>query len=427
MADRVAEPTQTTAAEQQKKSVTSDQSSLRNRLSVLNIVDFRYVILANVMMFSGFQIRNMSQAWLTLELTDSTLWVGIVNAMPGFSIIALSLLGGAVADRSERRKIQLRTRFVIGVMAFFTAFLVASGNIEAWHLIPIGLITGSMFAFQNPAGQAYVMDVVGKDRILPAMSLNSILSNLASIIGPAIGGALLAIGIDIAFFALAGIYSSGFVITIFMKTRSTPNPNDGKSVTGQIIEGVRYSVGHPLIRSLLLFAFGGVFAGMYMALYPQFARDVLDVGGVGFGVILAMQGLGALVGSTALILFGDIKYKGTVLIFAVVGMHLVTSVLGFTESFPITLVVMFFSGAAFGTWFVLVPTMLQTVAKAEMRGRVMSVFFMIMLIFQPGGILGGVIEKVWGIHEAFIVGAIGGVTVGLIVFAISPALRTKEI
>jgi MFS family permease len=143
--------------------------------------------------------------------------------------------------------------------------------------------------------------------------------------------------------------------------------------------------------------------------------------------MLAMQGVGALLGSTLLIVFGDIKYKGSVLIFAVVGMHLVTSVLGFTESYPITLVVMLLSGTAFGTWFVLVPTMLQTVAKAEMRGRVMSVFFMIMLIFQPGGILGGAIEKVWGIHEAFLVGAAGGVAVGVLVYVFSPALRTKEI
>ena len=312
-------------------------------------------------------------------------------------------------------------------MAFFTAFLVASGTIEVWHLIPIGLVTGSMFAFQNPAGQTYVMDVVGKSRLLPAMSLNSILSNLASVVGPAIGGALLAIGIDIAFFALAGIYSAGFVITIFMKTRSTPNPHDGKSITSEIIEGVKYSISHPLIRALLFFAFGSIFAGMYMALYPQYARDVLEVGEIGFGVILAMQGVGALLGSTMLIIFGDIKYKGTVLIFSVVGMHVVTSVLGFTESFPVTMVVMLVSGAALGTWFVLVPTMLQTVAKAEMRGRVMSVFFMIMLIFQPGGILGGLIEKFWGIHEAFLVGAAGGVVVSVLVYVFSPALRTRDI
>jgi MFS family permease len=427
MAEQIAEPDQESSGGQEITRVTTDKSSLRQRLSILSIVDFRFVIIANIAMFSGFQIRNMSQAWLTLELTDSTLWVGVVNAMPGFSIIALSLIGGAFADRSERWKIQLRTRFVIGVMAFVTAFLVTTGSIEAWHLIPIGLITGSMFAFQNPAGQAYVMDVVGKDSLLAAMSLNSILSNLATIVGPAIGGVLLAIGIDVAFFALAAIYSSGFVITLFMKTRSTPNPSDGKSVTRQIIEGVKYSVAHPLIRALLFFAFGGIFAGMYMALYPQYARDVLEVGEVGFGVILAMQGLGALVGSTALILVGDVKYKGTVLIFAVIVMHVATSVLGFTSSFPVTLVVMLISGTTFGVWFVLVPTMLQTVAKSEMRGRVMSVFFMIMLIFQPGGILGGLIEKFWGIHEAFLVGAVGGVTVGILVYAFSPALRTKEI
>lgn len=375
------------------------------------------------MMFSGFQIRNMSQAWLTLELTDSSLWVGLVNAMPGIGIITLSLLGGAVADRSERWHIEVRTRFVIAIMAFLTAFLVTTGTIEAWHLIPIGLFAGTMFAFHNPASQAFAVDIVGKEKLLAAISLNTTISNVATIGGPALGGALLALGIDYAFYALGILYSIAFISTFFIRTRSTPNTGAKKNVRADIVEGIRYSVSHPLIKWIFVFALGAFFVGVYMAIYPIYARDELGVGEVGFGTMLAMQGVGALVGSTFLVLKGNIKRKAPYMFGAMMLMHGTTSVLAFTSVYGLTLVMMLGSGVAFGVWMIMVPTMLQTIALPEMRGRVMSIYFMSILTFQIGGIAGGAIETTFGLSPAFLFGAAGGIGVAIFVFLKSPALR----
>ena len=271
--------------------------------------DFQFLLLGNAMMFAGFQVRNMGQAWLVLELTDSSLWVGIVNAMPGIAIISISLLGGAISDRAERWKIQVFTRLVIASMAFVTAFLVTSGVIQAWQLIPIGLITGSMFAFHNPASQAFAMDIVGRERLMNAVSLNTTLSQTATVAGPMLGGYLLATGLDSAFYLLGALYGTGFVTMLVMKTRSVPVKSESRSIVREIRDGVRYAAANSTIKWLLFMSAGGLFTGIFQAVTPLFARNILDVGEVGYGTMVTVQGIGTLVGSFALVLHGEVKHK----------------------------------------------------------------------------------------------------------------------
>ena len=230
-------------------------------MEVLRMRDFQFLLVGNAMMFAGFQVRNMGQAWLVLDLTDSSLWVGVVNAMPGIAIIFISLLGGAAADRSERWRIQVIAKFVIASMAFLTAFLVTSGAIQAWHLIPIGLVTGSMFAFHNPASQTFAMDIVGRERLMSAVSLNTTLSQTATIIGPAVGGFLLAAGLDAAFYLLGGLYGTGLMATLLIRTRSKPADRPRRKISQEISEGLRYAAGNEAIKWLLVISSGGIFTG----------------------------------------------------------------------------------------------------------------------------------------------------------------------
>ena len=174
-----------------------------------------------------------------------------------------------------------------------------------------------------------------------------------------------------------------------IRTRSTPNETAGQNIRVEIIEGIRYSMGHPLIKWIFVFAFGAFFSGVYMALYPIYARDVLSVGEVGFGTMLAMQGVGALIGSSFLVIVGNVKRKAPLLFGAVLLSHACTAVLAFASIYGLTLAMMLGAGTAFGIWMVLIPTMLQTTAEPGMRGRVMSIFFMTVLTFHLGGIAGG--------------------------------------
>ncbi len=406
-----------------KPLATPRKSGLAAAREVLRIRDFQFLLIGNAMMFAGFQVRNMGQAWLVLELTDSPFWVGIVNAMPGIAIMAISLLGGAAADRLERWKIQVITKFVIASMAFTTAFLVTSGVIAAWQLIPIGLITGTMFAFHNPASQAFAMDIVGRERFMSAVSLNTTLSQTATVAGPMLGGYLLATGLDSAFYLLGVLYGTGFVATVAIRSRSKLSEVEGRSVIQDINAGIRYSARNPVIKWLLFMSLGGLFTGIFQVVTPLYARNILDVGSVGYGTMVTVQGLGTLTGSFVLVLTGEVKNKTALVLGTMVLMNSAMAVFAFSEFYPLSLAMLFLIGAAFGVWFITVPTLIQTRTEERMRGRVMSIFFMIALIFQLGWILGGVLDGAIGTRNTTLVAAGGSMAIVAIAFLSSRDLR----
>lgn len=160
----------------EQRSESSDQAgevAPQGPFSVLGIRDYRLLILSNLATFAGFQIRNMAQAWNVLDKTGSETLMGLVNAMPGIAIISISLVGGALADRTERWQLMWRTKVIIASMALLTAVLLTMDALEWWHLIPISLMTGAMFAMHNPTSQAFAVDVVGRERLVAASSLNT--------------------------------------------------------------------------------------------------------------------------------------------------------------------------------------------------------------------------------------------------------------
>lgn len=399
------------------------KSGLAAASEVLSIRDFQFLLIGNAMMFAGFMVRNMAQAWIVLDLTESSLWVGIVNAMPGIAIMAVSLLGGAAADRRERWKIQVVTKFVIASMAFLTAFLVTADVISAWHLIPIGLVTGTMFAFHNPASQAFAMDIVGRDRFMSAISVNTTLSQTATVAGPMLGGFLLAAGFDLAFYLLGALYGTGFLATIAIRSRSKPVARENRSVMQDISEGIRYSTSNPVIKWLLFISAGGLFTGVFQVVTPLYARNILEVGEIGYGTMVTVQGLGTLTGSFVLVLTGEVRRKALLIFGTMMLLNGAMAVFAFSENYGISLAMLFFIGAAFGIWFITIPTLIQTRTDEQMRGRVMSIFFMIALIFQLGWILGGVLDGVIGTRATTLVAAGGSMAVVAIAFIASRDLR----
>ena len=218
--------------------------------SVLGIRDYRFLILSNLATFAGFQIRNMAQAWIVLEKTGSETLMGLVNAMPGIAIISISLVGGALADRTERWQLMWRTKVIIASMALLTAVLLTMDVLEWWHLIPISLMTGAMFAMHNPTSQAFAVDVVGRERLVSATSLNAGISTAATIIGPGVGGALLLLGFDMAFYVLTGLYVFSAIMILQVRTRRIPVPS-GSNMVSDIREGIGYSFRDPIIPALL--------------------------------------------------------------------------------------------------------------------------------------------------------------------------------
>jgi len=390
--------------------------------SVLSIRDYRLLIIANLATFAGYQIRNMAQAWIVLERTDSAMLMGLVNAMPGIAIISISLIGGALADRTERWQLLWRTKAIIASMSLLTAVLLTTDVLEWWHLIPISLITGSMFALHNPTSQAFAVDVVGRDRLVSASSLNTGISMSATILGPSIGGALLLLGYDIAFYVLTGLYVLSAVLIFRVRTRRVPVPN-GKNMFSDIREGVGYAWRTPMIRALIFVGSGALFIGMSQPTIPVKVQDVLGLGEVGYGMILGLNGVGALIGSVVLFAFSSRVRKGYLLMFALIMLNVGAGLFAVAPNVLLSGLSMVLMGLAFAAWMISVPVLLQTTASEEMRGRVMSLYFMTVLTHQLGWLVGGAAIEAWGIQTTLFIGIAGSLTISSIALISTPELR----
>jgi MFS family permease len=391
-------------------------------LSILGIMDYRLLLIGNAMTFAGFQVRQMAQAWLVLDQTESSLYAGIVNAMPGMAIIALSLYAGTVSDRRERWRIVLGARFVIVSMMLASALLVSIGVIQWWHLMPIGLVMGAAFAFHNPASQTYAMDIVGREKLLNAASLNTAISNVANIAAPVLGGYLIALGIEWAFWLLVVLYGTSFLAIIPSSTRGHPAAVT-RSIVADMRAGLKYAVDTPAIRWLLILGMGSLFGGIALAMIPLFARTIFNVGSTGYGQMLLAQGLGALIGSAVLTAVGGVRRKGPFIIGTSIVSAIALGLCAVSPWFGLALGFLFLNGLAQGVTFIMVPTTIQTHAAPEMRGRVMGIFFMVVLVFQLGWIVGGVLDSTLGTRQTMLAASFGTIGLALLALWRSSSLR----
>jgi MFS family permease len=402
----------------------STESTKRGQspFSILGVHDYRLLVLSNLATFAGYQIRNMAQAWIVLDRTDSATLMGLVNAMPGLAIISISLIGGALADRTERWQLLWRTKVIIASMSLLTAVLLTANVLEWWHLIPISLMTGAMFALHNPTSQAFAVDVVGRERLVSASSLNTGISMTATIAGPSVGGALLLLGHDTAFYVLTGLYAFSAFMIFRVRTRHIPVPS-GRNMFSDIRLGVGYAYRTPIIRALLVLGSSAIFMGMMQPAIPVKVKDILGLGEVGYGVMLGLSGVGALIGSFLLFAFSNKIRKGYLLIFAMLMLNVSTAIFALAPNIFISGLAMFLQGFAFASWMISVPVLLQTTASEEMRGRVMSLYFMTVLTHQLGWLIGGVGIETFGIQPTLFFGITGSLVVAGAAILMTPALR----
>jgi MFS family permease len=396
---------------------------LRDSFAIVRVRDFRFLLLGNVMMSAGFQIRQMAQAWLVLDQTGSSLKAGIVNAMPSIAVFT-SLYGGTILDRGDRRRVLALARLSLTFCLLTSAILVAFGVVQWWHLVVVGLALSLAFTFQDPANQSLVMDVVGRDRLMNAASVTSVISNIASIIAPAIGGLLLALGIHWAFWLLVVIYSVSFLSVLPVRTRTAsvrPMPN----VLSEMGSGLRYAARSPAIKWLLILGFGFLFTGIAMSMIPIFARNVFDVGEVGFGTMLTIQGLGSLVGAVALTFAGQVRHGGLLILANMVLAGTFLLLFGLTTSYPLALTALFVTGLTQGVMFITLPTTLQRNSAPEMRGRVMGMFFMVVPLLQFGWVVGGALNSAIGTRETVVAAGAGVLALACLALASSKVLRRE--
>lgn len=387
--------------------------SLPAGLAALAHRDFRLFFAAQGISQIGTWMQSVANAWLVLSLTNSPLRLGLINTIQWGPMLLFSVVTGAIADRLPKRRLLMATQAVLAGCALALALLVLSGHVQYWHIGALALVAGLANVLDNPARQSFVVEMVGRANVTNAVALNSAVFNAARIIGPALGGLVVArYGVAPGFFinGLSFLVVLGALAT--MTTQGQPLWAGGTTIGQDIAEGLRYALRTPRIRVVLAVLLVVSFCVFNFSVYvPLLARTVLGQGAEGFGFLMASVGVGAVTG--ALTLGTAVRRQPPLpLLFAAgvtacAGLLVMSTVRHFWVAVP-ALFVLGFAGV-FTT--AACNTSLQLAASDALRGRVMSLYTLIFGgSFPISAFLVGAISERWGVSTAFFIGGVTGLT-----------------
>ncbi len=400
---------------------------LRRAVAALQHRDFRLFYVALVVASLGQQVQTTANLWQVYELTDSPLHLGLLGLSRGVPILALSLMGGVVADRVDRRRLIMVTQGAMGLVSVALGVLTFTASIAVWHLYAATLLAAALNALNTPARSALVPNLVPRHHLLNALALNSTIWQTANIIGPALAGA------SVAALGLAPTYvanGAAYVVTLGTLAAMAVGPVAGRpaqSPLRSLLEGLAFVRRRSIILTLLGMDCAATFFGSYRVLMPVFARE-LGVGAEGLGLLLAAPAVGGLLGATLVMSLGDVRYKGLIVAGAILGYCAALVALALAPWFLIALVV----AGALGLLDSLQATprnaVIQAITPDELRGRVSSFQTMLTNGMPPlGQTQLGAVAAVVGAPLALIVGAVACATIIVVVVARQPALRVPDL
>jgi len=404
-------------------------SALRRTFAALQHRNYRLFVSGQLVSLVGTWMQNVAQAWLVYELTRSPFKLGVVSFCAGVPVLAFSLWAGVVADRMPKRRLLLLTQTAMMSLALILAADMFLGTIQWWHVAVLAFLLGTANAFDAPARQAFVVEMVGRRELMNAIALNSAMFNSARIIGPALAGVTLAAVGTAWCFVLNGVSFLAVIAGLaLMDVPPYVGASSSESPIRQIREGIRYIWHHPTVRPLImLVAVSNMFALGYVALLPAFAQDVLHAGTVGYGFMSTAIGVGALSGALVIASLGNYQRKGLVLTVGNLLFPVMVIALSLSKSFHLTLGFLVVAGLGFMTQNATANTLVQATVPDRLRGRVMSVYMMVFLGFFPiGSLIAGMVAERFGVQVGVAFGGVVALTYSLYLFWRVPAIRAQQ-
>lgn len=351
--------------------------------------NFRLFYTGQTVSLIGTWMQSLALGWLVLQLTNSAFWVGLVSALGSLPVLLFSLPAGAYADRADRRRLVMRCQALLLLQALVLTALVATAAVRPWHVAVLATAMGAISSFEIPARQAFIVELVGKEDLTNAIALNSSAFNATRIIGPAIAGLLVAnVGLVACFAVNVFTYlAPQFALRRIRLPPRPPSPPVGAG-TGRILEGLRYVRSSPDVFALILnSALLSLFGFPYVVLLPVFARDVLQVGAEGLGVMTALIGIGALIAALGLAAVGTRFRRGTMVAWASPSFGLAVTAFAYAGWYPLALVILALAGFTMVLNNAATNTLLQALVPDALRGRVMSIWALVFVGFAPLGAL----------------------------------------
>ena len=380
-------------------------------LRAFHHADFRRFFWAQLVAQTGTWMQTVAQSWLVLQLTPSPFKLGLIGSLQFAPILLFSIASGALADRVRKRRLLIGAQAALGCQAFGLAALVASGHVEYWHVAVLAFCSGLVNVLDQPARQSLVAEMVGRADVASAVALNSASFNAARIVGPGLGGLLIASFGVVPAFVLNGL---GFAVAVIMllglRTQGAPKARSGESVLRDVRTGLRYAFSTPEIRLTLGLLFIVSICVFNFTVYvPLIVRTVLHLGAEGFGLLMACLGVGAVMGALTVGALGARRPPAAVLFGTAALACCALVALSTARGFWLAATLLFFTGL-FG--LVLVAscnTAMQLSAPDELRGRVMSLYTLIWGgVFPFGAFIVGTISEHWGVGRALLVNGTAG-------------------
>jgi MFS family permease len=381
---------------------------LYETLPALGFREFRIFWFGQLISLSGTWVQSVAQQWLVLQLTGSAFKLGLVTTIQFTPLLILSLIGGAVADRVPKRNLLLVTQVASLVLALILGVLVQTRTVQYWHVLVLAGLLGTINAFYTPARQAFVPELVDKDTLLNAVALNSAIFNGARIVGPAIGGILIAsLGLALNFYINAASYLAVIGGLLLIHPRPVLAQAREDRIWTNVMEGLRYVAETPLVYTILaLVGVASLFGLNFTTLMPLFARYVLHVGSDGFGFLMAAMGIGSLTGAITLA-FVNRREIARRLIYTGAFVFTITEILfALSRLYVLSIALLVIVGLASTLFTTTANTRILSSTPNKLQGRVMSVYSLMFLGMTPfGSLLSGIVAQRFGAPTALVAGA----------------------
>ena len=434
----------------------------RGMFRALRHRNFRLFLAGAFLSNAGSWMQTVAQSWLVLQLTDSGTWLGVdtfVATAPG---LALTLVGGVIADKLDRKRLLIYTQALCGLSALVLALLIWAEVIQwrgearrpsdVWMVLVLTFVTGCCWALSGPSYQAITFDLVGREDVANAVALNSSQFQLARVVGPLLAAATMSLLGMAGCFLANGLSYVAIVVALSRVSFERPGaskaaggeadaapaagapgvaaaqaaaaPAGRRSMWGDVAEGFGYVRGRPRVRVVLLCStVVGLFGAPYLVLMPLFARNVYGWDEAGLSLMMGTAGAGALVGALTLAYLGDLRRKGLLLLGSLFSGGACITALGAAP--PAAAVpLLFVTGMSMVCLFALGNTLLQQLVRDEMRGRVMSMWLLTFIGTMPvGSVLSGAASDRFGPRPVLAACGVVILLFGLAVASRNPSLR----
>ena len=406
----------------------SGSQRLLQALSALRHRNYRLYWLGQLSSVLAQNMEGVAQGWLVLELTNSPLLLGLTGLTFAAPTIALTLLGGVIADRADRRRIMILSQSVSALNFVLLATLIVFEWIALWHVMTLAFVSGCVRAFDRPSRMALLPQMVPKEDIANAVAVGGTIWQLNRLVGPALAGMLIyLIGIGPTYYFCFGASLIAVILWLGIRlaTQSTAPSTGG--VMQHMAEGLNFIRKNEIYFIFIaMIFFNSAFGMSYLILMPVFARNVLDVGSQGFGFLQSSGGAGALVGVLAVAWFSHSRGKGRQSLFGATVFGILLILFALSKSDALSLVVAFGLGTASQFYMTTISTVLQVNLPNELRGRVMGIYGLAWELMPVGGMIAGAIAEYAGAPIAVGFGGFMVAAMALLVAIFYPSIRRLE-